>query len=216
VTPTLLRRFAVEAEAESKLPHYYAIVLRDDNDVVAHHPFGPQLDPAQMIWARDVLVGLNKELHHDGAWVVVFTDPLPIVLQTVLHNAPTHMEYGRYALIWIDSDGDPQFTMEWINGENSGFKDFADVLLAGIALDHAEGEALLADLARDDGAADRPRRRADLQEGEGPDADERVALMVADEQAIYRSMARLRADAEGARLGPSGHGLRLVADPHGQ
>lgn len=131
VTPLLLRRFELEAVNERDNPRYYALILRDDGNLVAHHPLGPQLDPAQMIWARDLLQKLNKELHHDGAWVVCFTDPEAPTFENVL-APPKHVEYGRYCLIWIDQDSDPQFTQEWVSGENADFVDFADVLLAGI------------------------------------------------------------------------------------
>jgi hypothetical protein len=141
VSPLLLRRFELEAVAEHNDDRHYALILRDDNDLVSHHPGSPQLDPAQMIWARDVLQALNRELHHDGAWVVCFTDPAPPQGQWHVLDMPTHWEYRRYCLIWLDKDGDPQFTMEWVAGENSGFLCWADVLLAGLhsTMEKAEG-----------------------------------------------------------------------------
>lgn len=131
MTPTLLRRFVLESLEEGGNGQFYACVMRDNYDLVVEHPASPALDPAQLLWVRDVLHRLNKELHHDGAWVAVFTHPKAPALETVLHNL-RHVEYARYGLIWVDEDGDPQFTQEWVNGENSDFKDWSDVLLAGI------------------------------------------------------------------------------------
>lgn len=136
VTPTLLRRFELEAEFEGGNGAYYALILRDAGDLLCHHPTGPAAEGHQQIWAGDVLRRLNRELHHDGAWVVVFTHPP--AQPTALHT-PGHVGYERYCLIWLDQDGDPQFVQEWQANE-SEMVDFAEVLLAGIDSTMAKAE----------------------------------------------------------------------------
>lgn len=130
ITPALLRRFHAEAELEGGDGRYYAIVRCQDGKILAHHPGAPLLMPEQALWAGDVITLLNRELHHDGAWVVVFTHPIPPQLDHVLHD-PRHWEYGRYVLLWLDRDGDVQIPYEWVKGE-SELLDWADVMLAGI------------------------------------------------------------------------------------
>lgn len=147
VTPLLLRRFLLEAHVEDASGEsieprfegdvppapYYAIVKRDDGDLAVWHPYGPALDDMQMLFSHDVLRRLNKDLHHDGAWVIVWTNPAPpppMDSLGVLVN-PRARDYRRYALIWMDKDADPQFTIEWHEGITSDFKTFEDVLIAG-------------------------------------------------------------------------------------
>lgn len=132
ITPTLLRRFVLEAEQEEGDHRHYAIMMRANRDLVVHNPGSPDLDPGQFIWAEEVLRLLNRELHFDGAWVCCFTDPVRPQPLTVLHAPSSHWMYSRYCLIWIDRDGDPQFTQEWVAGENSDFRSWADVVNAGI------------------------------------------------------------------------------------
>lgn len=129
ITTTLLRRFFDEAQVDDGNGQFYALIRKQDAKLLSHHPGSPQLDPLQVMWGAEVLERLNRELHHDGAWVLVFTHPVPPELRVYL---PNHIEYGRYALIWIDEDGDPQFTMEWSRGDSAGLIDFAAVVGAGI------------------------------------------------------------------------------------
>lgn len=129
ITTALLRRFQLEGEREGGTGQYYALIRRSNGDLLSHHPGSPRLDPMQMLWAAEVLRMLNRELHHDGAWVVCFTHPRPPVLAI---EVPKHVEYSAYALMWIDGDGDVQFAQEWFAGENAGFQTFADVIGAGI------------------------------------------------------------------------------------
>lgn len=126
VTTFLIKRFEREATFEAGDPRYYAVIQRKDGRFLEHNPASPELEPMQAVFARDLLGRLNRELHHDGAWTIVFTDPAPA--ETVLAN---RSEYRRFGLIWVDHDGDPQFTLEWVNGESEE-TDFADVLLSGI------------------------------------------------------------------------------------
>lgn len=129
ITSDLLRRFKEEGEMEGGTGQHYALIRLSNGNLVKFNPYSPALAPEQMLWADVILTLLNKELHHDGAWVVVFTHPKPTPAQCVIYN-PTHCDYERYGLIWLDADGDSQFTMEWSAGE-SEMRDFADVLLAG-------------------------------------------------------------------------------------
>ncbi len=131
LTPLLLQRFRLEGEFEGADGRHYGIMPRDDNSLLVHHPGSPSLDPMQMLWAGDVLKLLNRDLHHDGAWVIVFTHPVPVT-PDVVPMLPKHQVYGRYAIIWVDEDGDPQFSMEWEIGISSELKHFADVVAQGI------------------------------------------------------------------------------------
>lgn len=141
MTPTLLRRFIQEAELEGGNGQHFALLRRSNSELIAHNPYSPELDPSQMTWGADVLRLLNRELHHDGAWVLCFTHPAePGPPETILHNPPKHWEYARYCLMWLDKDGDVQFTVEWVRHESELF-DFADVMLAGIESTAQKAEA---------------------------------------------------------------------------
>lgn len=125
VTPFLIRRFQAEAAIEEGNGQYYAIVQRSDGSFLDHNPGSPELAPDQMMFARDVLTLLNREIHHDGAWMMVFTNPA--AAESVLL---VHAEYQRMAFLFVDRDGDPQFTIDWVRGGGEE-RDFADVLLSG-------------------------------------------------------------------------------------
>jgi hypothetical protein len=130
INPDLLRRFELEGQFEGADGRYYALIRRQDGNLLAHHPTGPQVDPQQMLWGGRVLGLLNRELHHDGAWVLVFTHPKPPEWSRPIDD-PKHWLYDRYCLLWIDEDGDVQFTVEWSKGDGELY-DFTDVIFAGI------------------------------------------------------------------------------------
>ena len=140
ITAALLKRFAAEAALDGSNGQFYGIIRRGNGDLLVHHPGSPPLIPEQTMWAADVLKALNRELHHDGAWVIVFTDPAPPGQGDIIYLDGGHREYGRYALLWVDDEGDVQFAMEWVRNE-SELLDWADVLLAGLESVMAKAEA---------------------------------------------------------------------------
>jgi hypothetical protein len=140
LTPTLLRRFEAEAVLEGGNGQFYALIRLSNGKLLSHHPGSPPIIAEQSMWADDVLRALNRELHHDGAWVVVFTAPQPLATGTAIFAQPDHVEYGRYVIMWMDADGDVQFSMEWVQNE-SDLLDFADVLIAGLESTMAKAEA---------------------------------------------------------------------------
>ena len=132
ITTALLRRFALEAQMAGVSDQYYALIQRSSGELLSHHPGAPSAVPEQIMWSADVLRRLNRELHHDGAWCVVFCDPKPPEHgELAVFAGSGHREYARYALLWLDQDGDVQFAVEWVRDE-SELLDWADVLLAGI------------------------------------------------------------------------------------
>jgi len=141
ITPTLLRRFLLEAYCDGGDGRHYAIIRKPDGHVLVHHeqPASPKLALEQLTWAADLLRLLNREIHHDGAWVIVFTHPETPHYESILHSTPTHWKYRRYAILWIDEDGDPQFTQEWSQND-SEMLDFADVVVAGLESTAAKAE----------------------------------------------------------------------------
>lgn len=135
VTPLLIRRFAEEAvyEGGGHDDRFHAFLQRSDASYVEHTLSTP-CDPMQRVFAFDLLQGLNKDLYHDGAWVILFTNPKPVEIL-----ASTTL-YDRFCLIWIDQDGDPGFTMDWVEGEIEDELDFADAMMSGLDswIDRAE------------------------------------------------------------------------------
>jgi hypothetical protein len=130
VSPTLLRRFELEGQYEEGDGRHYACILRENNDLIAHHPYSPSIEAHQMLWARDMLVRLNKELHHDGAWVACFTHPSRLTEPEVMADGG-HREYRRVCLLWLDKDGDVQFTWDWLADHIADVRDFATLMLHG-------------------------------------------------------------------------------------
>jgi len=130
MTKALCRRFVAEAMLDGGNGQFYALMLRSNRQLLAFNPGSPELDPMQMMWAGDVLRLLNKELDHGGGWVVVFTCPDPQSGLDIISGADS-MAYGRYALMWLDHDGDVQFSQEWQKNDGE-LLDFADVINAGI------------------------------------------------------------------------------------
>lgn len=129
ITPTLLKRFVIEARMDGGTGQHYGCIYRSNGDLCVHHPGSPAASPEQVMFAGDMLKRLNRELHHDGAWCMVFTHPKPLAEGFAIFSSP-HADYSRYVFLWLDPDGDVQIPIEWKENE-SELLDFADVLSAG-------------------------------------------------------------------------------------
>lgn len=125
ITPALIRRFEAEAELEDGNGQYFAIMQKGDGSYLEHNPYSPEAELLHTGWVRDALALLNRELHHDGAWVACFTHPGP---RDILQR---YTAYNRCCWIWLDRDGDPQFTLDWVKDGHWQTCDFEDVVIAG-------------------------------------------------------------------------------------
>jgi hypothetical protein len=121
-------RLRFEGEQEDGNGTVFAVIQKADGGwIESGTQLAPPLIPEQTMFARDMVQILNREIHHNGCWLVFFTHPeradgfVPGGFET---------EYPRFGFIWLDQDGDPQFTMDWLNGEYEELT-FQDVLMSG-------------------------------------------------------------------------------------
>ena len=104
ITPSLIKRFHAEGEMEGADGRFYALVQKANGDLLSHQ-VGPDAGANEQLFASDVLSYLNKHLHHDGAWCIVFTHPKPA-------EPPfAGCDYDRFTILWMDGDGDVQFPL---------------------------------------------------------------------------------------------------------
>ena len=108
ITPALLRRFEAESadEGSPESGPYHAIIMRSNGDLI-EHVMGPRVASWQFVFVNDLLKALNRDLHHDGAWVAVYTHPAPAALIVEVERA-----YMRLVLMWMDGDGDVRIPFE--------------------------------------------------------------------------------------------------------
>lgn len=125
-TDALRRRLLAEAQFEEGPGTYWGVSVREGVLLV---PFksadgiaAPMED--QQMFANDMAHALNKHLHHDGAWLVLFTHPMGLVNIPIVGMTPLPVPYDRWVFLWMDADGDVQFSMDNV-------EEFAEVLLAG-------------------------------------------------------------------------------------
>ena len=121
-SPVILRRFEHEAKFEcgrgkAERP-LYCIAVPDPETRRGAYPLQNYPEdsimyadphPAQCGMAAWLCDWLNRYEHHDGLWVVGWTHPptMTLTLQNMDEEA-----WGRLVMIWLDKDGDPQFTVE--------------------------------------------------------------------------------------------------------
>jgi len=116
ITPALLKRFEAEAVFDGGNGAYFAYLQKRDGPdgrFITHGPFGDpsRIDMAQAMFAMDMLKRLNDNIHHDGAWVIVFTNPLPLEPGSVI-RMDYRTSFGRFVFMWLDQDGDVRFPVE--------------------------------------------------------------------------------------------------------
>lgn len=101
--PAVRSRLAAEAQSTD----WWALTRRADlSPLVIGATRTPPI-AEQRMFAMDMSAALNRHLHHDGRWIVLFTHPdrLPIIGQR-------GAEYRRWVLLWLDEDGDGQIPIE--------------------------------------------------------------------------------------------------------
>lgn len=103
-----LRRYATEADNGP----WYAVFGRTGGRLITTHKdqvWTPEPEAVQRLFTDDMAAALNQELAHDGAWVVLLTSP---IMEEGGLVVSAEREYGRFCFIWMDKDGDIQFTIE--------------------------------------------------------------------------------------------------------
>lgn len=111
----LAKRFHDEAVMEHGDPRFFGLVQTYDGKFKGKQFQGsPDLHPMQRVFAEDVLTALNRHLHHDGAWCVVFTGP-------EADGPLSPMIYRRLVFLWMDGDGDVHIPYEWLEDEGDTF-----------------------------------------------------------------------------------------------
>ena len=106
LTPALLRRFQAEGEFDGADGRHQAFIETQDGRILVHG-HGLMVLPEQQMFGVDMIRLMNRALHHDGAWMVVFTHQRPPAVSLV-----AMAEYQRIVFIWVDKDGDVQFPLE--------------------------------------------------------------------------------------------------------
>ena len=119
-SPVIKNRLIVEANFEcrrgmAEKPHYWCLVPQADTGagtVVLRNYKDSMVDTdpheLQQDFARNVLLELQAQAHHDGLWLVGYTHP-PSTYGSI---TDTDNCWGRLFCIWFDGDGDPQYTIE--------------------------------------------------------------------------------------------------------
>lgn len=114
-SPTIDQR--LQAEADNGV--FIAWIERSNGEILEYMK-GPEPRPEYKMFAIDIMTALNSKMANGGAWIVQWSDPRPVEAIIL-----TGAEYRRFVIVWMDEDGDPQFTIEWDD-------DFKEALAAGL------------------------------------------------------------------------------------
>lgn len=124
ITKATQKRLNLEAEADGDMPApnpplWYAVMETEAGiqHVESHHVWNhhamvvdrPRPLENQIVWAECLVRLLNKHVGFDGSWLVEFTHYPD--LGTCLSVDPD-LNWRRIVLIWMDKDGDVQFSSE--------------------------------------------------------------------------------------------------------
>ena len=105
-SPTIDERLHAEAMDRA----FVAWIERSNGDVLEYAK-GREPKPEFKMFAIDIMKALNHWMPNGGAWIVQWSDPKPLAEGNVIMLGDA--EYKRFVIIWIDVDGDPQFTIEY-------------------------------------------------------------------------------------------------------
>lgn len=94
-------------------PHWWAAIMRQDGHVVIETNYPPSEfegpDISQQEWAIGNVKFLNREISHDGAWIIAFTHPPENAEQ---FKVTPDYNWRRIVKLFMDRDGDIQFSTE--------------------------------------------------------------------------------------------------------
>lgn len=110
---------AMTSDLGTHAQHWYAVMVLPSGhvEVWRNYDAGNKIqglfdrDPPwhQREWAEGIAKLLNRECHHDGAWIIAFTHP-PGFAEMV--GIEPKFEWRRIVKLWMDSDGDVAFTVD--------------------------------------------------------------------------------------------------------
>lgn len=89
------------------VPGPFRCVIQAEGGLVMEFGTGPALGMVQRMVADDMVAELNKQLHHDGCWLFNFANPEPVSIAVEMGR-----RYARFAILWMDRDGDIQFAID--------------------------------------------------------------------------------------------------------
>lgn len=113
ITPFLKRRLATEGRYADGDGSVWVILTRSNGqrvEVLSQAAAGWYPLKEQREFAHMLAQLLNAQIPHDGRWIVAFTHPSETT--TEFHEKIGEVYYNRWFALWVDKDGDPQFTMD--------------------------------------------------------------------------------------------------------
>jgi len=120
-SPLIKQRLYQEAGFECShgkptMQHYWFIVPESDTkvDLIELKNYESSMlnldpHPHQMGMAKELMIMLNKNIDHDGLWIVGWTHP-PAGWEAIRVDGDNC--WNRMVMIWLDEDGDIQFPVE--------------------------------------------------------------------------------------------------------